>query len=330
MALIECPDCKKQISDLAPSCINCGRPMRMIETCSSANPNGPSDILLEAYQFEKAKIVAQHIIEIEDTARPVIQALTIGEWFFRFIYYPVILFLSKRNFVVRFILIVVSGVFLAIVIDKLAPNFKDLPKDFMLAYILFMNIGVHYLINRHATSNESSISSQQGLEGKNFEVGEKLNSSFQITDFEDLPPNIIAIINSHPLSSSHFIICNSQTPENYRKYISRLSKQLEKGERAVLFFWGDSDNYMVLGTESIVIQKWLKNIRLVLSEADIQYRHTQGYIFDGFDLMSNGNAIFSFSHAICADDYPIFFEIVDAIKALSKSSKKVAVGTGVE
>ena len=27
MSLIECPDCKKQISDHAPTCPNCGRPM---------------------------------------------------------------------------------------------------------------------------------------------------------------------------------------------------------------------------------------------------------------------------------------------------------------
>lgn len=30
MPLIECPDCTKQISDLAPSCINCGRPMKPV------------------------------------------------------------------------------------------------------------------------------------------------------------------------------------------------------------------------------------------------------------------------------------------------------------
>lgn len=28
MALIECPDCKKQISDQAPACIHCGHPMQ--------------------------------------------------------------------------------------------------------------------------------------------------------------------------------------------------------------------------------------------------------------------------------------------------------------
>src|SRR5688572_29438101 len=33
MALIECPDCSKDISDLAPSCPNCGRP-----TLSASSP----------------------------------------------------------------------------------------------------------------------------------------------------------------------------------------------------------------------------------------------------------------------------------------------------
>ncbi len=28
MPLITCPDCEKQISDIAPSCIHCGRPMK--------------------------------------------------------------------------------------------------------------------------------------------------------------------------------------------------------------------------------------------------------------------------------------------------------------
>ena len=28
MALIQCPDCGKEISDLAEMCINCGRPIK--------------------------------------------------------------------------------------------------------------------------------------------------------------------------------------------------------------------------------------------------------------------------------------------------------------
>jgi predicted amidophosphoribosyltransferase len=30
MALITCPDCRKEISDLAPSCPNCGRPIKPV------------------------------------------------------------------------------------------------------------------------------------------------------------------------------------------------------------------------------------------------------------------------------------------------------------
>lgn len=36
MALIQCPDCGKQVSDAVTACIGCGRPLR-----SSAAPSGP-------------------------------------------------------------------------------------------------------------------------------------------------------------------------------------------------------------------------------------------------------------------------------------------------
>ncbi len=42
MALIKCPDCNKQISDLAPSCINCGRPMILSNTITEPNLNKES------------------------------------------------------------------------------------------------------------------------------------------------------------------------------------------------------------------------------------------------------------------------------------------------
>lgn len=32
MGLIICPDCQKQISDTASACVNCGRPMRELQT----------------------------------------------------------------------------------------------------------------------------------------------------------------------------------------------------------------------------------------------------------------------------------------------------------
>ena len=31
MALVTCPDCRRQISDVAPACIHCGRPMRIAQ-----------------------------------------------------------------------------------------------------------------------------------------------------------------------------------------------------------------------------------------------------------------------------------------------------------
>lgn len=41
MSLLECPDCKKMISDQAPACIHCGRPLALarIDTGTKAKPS---------------------------------------------------------------------------------------------------------------------------------------------------------------------------------------------------------------------------------------------------------------------------------------------------
>jgi hypothetical protein len=39
MPLIECPDCKKQISDQAPACIHCGHPMHSAKLVVTAQDN---------------------------------------------------------------------------------------------------------------------------------------------------------------------------------------------------------------------------------------------------------------------------------------------------
>lgn len=36
MALIDCPECKKQISDQAPACIHCGHPMKPVQPAPTA------------------------------------------------------------------------------------------------------------------------------------------------------------------------------------------------------------------------------------------------------------------------------------------------------
>jgi len=38
MALIECPDCGKQVSDAAPTCVGCGRPLRAAPASSTVLP----------------------------------------------------------------------------------------------------------------------------------------------------------------------------------------------------------------------------------------------------------------------------------------------------
>ena len=51
MALIECPDCKTQISDIAPSCPRCGRPMPM--------PDAKQTVLIEltAKRYKAQKVL---------------------------------------------------------------------------------------------------------------------------------------------------------------------------------------------------------------------------------------------------------------------------------
>jgi Flp pilus assembly protein TadB len=46
MALIDCPDCEKKISDLAPACPFCGRPMRA-EAIPSSQPTRQA-VMIEA------------------------------------------------------------------------------------------------------------------------------------------------------------------------------------------------------------------------------------------------------------------------------------------
>ena len=41
MALVTCPDCQAQISDAAPACPKCGRPMRMAPTPAQAPGPAP-------------------------------------------------------------------------------------------------------------------------------------------------------------------------------------------------------------------------------------------------------------------------------------------------
>ena len=42
MGLIKCPECGKEISDMAQSCPNCGRPMQVCEQVNTPNQNPPS------------------------------------------------------------------------------------------------------------------------------------------------------------------------------------------------------------------------------------------------------------------------------------------------
>lgn len=43
MALVQCPDCGRSVSDMAPSCLTCGRPMAQATAQPTMQPAGPVD-----------------------------------------------------------------------------------------------------------------------------------------------------------------------------------------------------------------------------------------------------------------------------------------------
>lgn len=51
MALIECPDCRKQVSDAAPACPGCGRPI-------NAAARDPREIEQTGKHYKRAQILA--------------------------------------------------------------------------------------------------------------------------------------------------------------------------------------------------------------------------------------------------------------------------------
>lgn len=50
MALITCPDCGKDVSDAAPACIYCGRPLRFTPAPIAAAPVQPQQIIVNTEQ----------------------------------------------------------------------------------------------------------------------------------------------------------------------------------------------------------------------------------------------------------------------------------------
>lgn len=48
MALIECPDCGKQVSDAAATCIGCGRPLRGVAASPAPAGTREAPMLIEA------------------------------------------------------------------------------------------------------------------------------------------------------------------------------------------------------------------------------------------------------------------------------------------
>lgn len=118
MPLIECPDCKKQISDLASSCIQCGRPMNPSKSSSlSQQPNSVED---EVLKIERARFKAQQQIKLEESLKPFFASFKLGQ-IILFYYDKFTSFLARQNTLVRMIILVSIGVFINILIDGAFP-----------------------------------------------------------------------------------------------------------------------------------------------------------------------------------------------------------------
>lgn len=57
MALIKCPDCERQVSDQAPACPSCGRPMASSMVIGTEKP-----IELTSKRFKKISLVAAGLV----------------------------------------------------------------------------------------------------------------------------------------------------------------------------------------------------------------------------------------------------------------------------
>ena len=60
MALIKCPDCGKEVSDVAPACPNCGRPIAQQQNKRSFRKT--QTIQMTAKRFKVAKLVGLFLL----------------------------------------------------------------------------------------------------------------------------------------------------------------------------------------------------------------------------------------------------------------------------
>ena len=62
MALINCPECGKQISDKAPACIHCGYPIQTEQTVSTSISNSKKVAIPSFSEFSQQKIPAIKVV----------------------------------------------------------------------------------------------------------------------------------------------------------------------------------------------------------------------------------------------------------------------------
>ena len=82
MGLVACPDCGRQISDAAPSCIGCGRPMRpapppLPARARATPPPTPERVL---FQDAAVTVTTARIVVGQDVTYPVVNVTSVREF----------------------------------------------------------------------------------------------------------------------------------------------------------------------------------------------------------------------------------------------------------
>ncbi len=190
MALIECPDCKKSISDLAQTCINCGRPIKSSDTAPKEAPT-PS-FQEKIYKLKNAKFNVQKNVKSEESTKSIEKVLNLCDW--------LATFLAGQNFLVRTILIVVSGLIFTILIDSVLPqsDFQALKGEascaqiFMSLYVPIVLIWVQFKLwnssgkkkPNSSTLKTKIVESENTLFSAQSEVEKNKLRSLGFTDFD--------------------------------------------------------------------------------------------------------------------------------------------------
>ena len=80
MALIKCPDCEKEISDQAVSCIHCGRPIQSAPAATADSHQAHKAAVSAGNQSSKARYDLGKALGMVGFATGVIIGIAVGSW----------------------------------------------------------------------------------------------------------------------------------------------------------------------------------------------------------------------------------------------------------